>query len=74
MEKKQEKIFAFELDHCPFCGMDGTLRLIQALNKPTILACLYCNKWVYKLKIIETYFNPENMKPSWFKKNYPGRF
>ena len=67
MEK--EKLFAFSLDHCPFCGMDGTVKMVQALWKPTIIACFFCSKWIYRIEIKETYFDPSNIKESFMKMN-----
>ena len=65
----KEKInVVFEFDHCPHCGMDGTLRLFQAVGKPNRISCIFCYQPIYDIEIIETYFDVNNMKGSFLKR------
>jgi hypothetical protein len=53
-------------NHCPVCGMDGTLKLIETLGYPTYLYCIYCDKWIYEVEIIKRNFDPANSKKESF--------
>lgn len=46
-KQEYEKNSPYQWNHCPKCGEDYNLRLIQSSNLPYKIYCTSCGEWIF---------------------------